>query len=260
MRCPNCGGLNPDDARWCGQCFIRFDGTREQSASARTPPSSDIAVNPEEPAETPDSDGSRLDIDASSELTALNITGVTWGPLPGEDPLKPAETTAPAPRAVPGGDEATWKCPVCQTVNEITAEQCRTCGRSFWQTLRTQTSRPKAIKGNPVLASLLSLLPGAGHLYLRRFGESVARLILSAWWLSTAIVLSGPRPVTVNRTFFLLAFVALVVISMIETYRQADDPDAPPLLSSRVLFYWSLGMMLVLFLGIVLVGASLRRS
>lgn len=38
MRCPHCGGLNPADARWCGQCLAKFTAPPPESPPGPPPP------------------------------------------------------------------------------------------------------------------------------------------------------------------------------------------------------------------------------
>lgn len=155
---------------------------------------------------------------------------------------------------------ATWQCPVCLAENPLTADVCSSCGTLLFEALRSETSKPAGVKANPTVAAVLSLVPGGGHLYLRRIADAVARLLIALWWAATAFAVSGRNPALfMVRTLFWLAFVALAVICGFDAYRQAEEPEAKPVLSSRLLLYWSLGMLAVLAFGLSIIAFSLQR-
>lgn len=230
MRCPNCGGLNKDDAKWCGQCLMRFDRiTAGGPASASGPPASISPAVPASPQQ------------ARTEALASPAVAPAFGDEEG--------------RAL-----ATWKCPVCLTENPLTLDVCSSCGTSLFEAFRAGTSKTAGVRGNPTVAAALSVLPGAGHIYLRRIGDASARLLIAAWWVGTAFAVSGRSPASLMvRVVFWLALVALATISAFDAYRQAEEPKAKPLLSSRLLLYWSLGMLGVLVLGLSVVTFSVQR-
>lgn len=202
MRCPNCGGLNSESAKWCGQCLASFDASRSS-------PSREIAVGP----------------DHVESLPAVDDQEVRPG----------------------------WTCPACHATNPISLDVCTDCGTGIFDAIRSTSLAAPGVKGSPELALALSILPGVGHLYLKRVGEGVLRLLLGVWWLGTAVAIpSGSGVLTLLRILFLIAVAALALVSMLETYRQASEPRAEPILAGRPLLFWTLGMIGVLTVGLML--------
>lgn len=123
----------------------------------------------------------------------------------------------------------------------------------MFQALRSASARVVGRKGSPGIAAALSVIPGAGQLYLKRGGEAATRLILAAWWLGTAFAIPGGVPASgMVRVLFITAFVALAALSMTDAYRQANDPGVVSVLSARLLLYWSFGMLGLLAAGLVI--------
>lgn len=240
MRCANCRGLNRDDAKWCSQCLMRFDKPAGGvlGAEATVIPALPLVPTPQSPAESPPLSYSEVDPAADRTIGAVASSAHEGG----------------------AGVAATWRCTVCLNENPLTADICSSCGTGFFDVLRSTTSKRLGVKGNPAVAAALSIIPGAGHVYLRRIGEAAARLMIAVWWAGTALAVSGRRPATLMvRVLFWLALVALAAISAFDAYRQADDPDATSTLSSRLLLYWSLGMLVILVFGLTVVTFSAQR-
>lgn len=236
MRCPNCGGLNADNAKWCGQCLVRFDrgapaGIRsEQGPTSEAPP----VASPEA-------------ADLLGELRDLGDTGAAGLP-PGQAAPELSE------------DSRAWRCPTCGARNAIAEDRCRECGTGLFEAFRSKLAVSRGVKGSPELAAGLSVVPGLGHLYLRRPAEAALRFILAVWWAGTAWAIPAePAASLPVRILFIFATVALVGLSMFDAYRQASDLQARPILGGRILLYWSLAMIAILTLGLMFAAAVASR-
>lgn len=234
MRCPRCNALNPDDAAWCTLCLTPF----------RAPAS-------EETGKTPDP-GDVLDSGPLAHVPANPRPA-----LPGEAPVGPSGLVRRR------GEELFWRCPNCEGENDIEENRCPTCGTGFFDALGLPGGAAAPIQGarekrNPNVAAGLSILPGAGQMYLGLVGDGVVRLMLAAWWFATALLLRGAAMAPV-RMLFLVAWAALVCVSAADGYRQAGDPRAAPVLTRKVILYASLALMGVLFVGATMSVVAARR-
>jgi hypothetical protein len=147
-----------------------------------------------------------------------------------------------------------WTCSVCQTINVVEADVCAACGSSLFESLKRSEAMAKqeTFEGkNAYTAAGLSFLPGLGHFYLGLVAEGVIRIILFAWWFSFAIVLPDRAgPMAGVRVILLIASIALIVISAIDSYRSVEEPGTAPILNRRVILYSSLTVI-----GLLVVGA-----
>jgi hypothetical protein len=227
MRCPNCGGFNPEDASWCGQCYARFDGRRVKGTSS--------------------GEASELQ-EAFASLAPSNFE-VTEGPFAETlEESKPAGSSSRLP----------WACSVCGTSNSLELNRCRACGSSIAQTFGGLTApEPAATLRDPKVAAALSIVPGAGHLYLGQTAQGVVRLILAAWWLGTAFVLSA-EALSPIRLLFLSAWAFLAGVSVIDAYRAAGADRRPPILSRQMILYLSLALIAILTFGTMGLFVSAR--
>lgn len=232
MRCPRCGGLNPQGAEWCGQCFTRF----EVAGSASKPQAG--------PGSPPDAE------DATAETS---VFAEVYG-----EPEPPPLASRARPEIEPAmpkteGARPQWGCPVCRGRNDLDRDTCATCGTSMFSAFGhragpAETREPR----NPRLAAALSILPGMGHIYLGRSGDAVVRITLALWWFGLAVMLGGVSALRPIGAVFLIAGTGLVVITMSDAYRQAEDPEAEPFLSRRVILYASLALVGVLIFGVTM--------
>ena len=110
VRCTSCGGLNPQGALWCGQCFARFGA-----------PSAPLAEPAVAAAEVPGEGG------APSSLAPVATAGTPFGV---------------------SGRNVTWMCGACGTNNTYVADACGGCGISFAASLElSRKMEPAAILG-----------------------------------------------------------------------------------------------------------------
>ncbi len=236
VRCPACGGLNPADADWCGQCLKRF-----------TPP----------PPPTP----TVLPTRAAEPADAKAMATVT--PLP---------TAAAAGVAVDPGSVGTqrgafrvtehgilWRCARCETENPIEVQTCSVCGADFAATVRPPP--PERPERDPGMTTLISLfLPGAGHAYLGMWGQAIARGMLSGW-LVLAMLLSafiGAGGSTFVTIMFAGAAFALWGITAHDAYRSARGEETMVLLKGRRLTYAVFG--LIFLTTVILVALAISNS
>lgn len=234
MNCPNCNSLNPDDAEWCSLCLTRF----------------------EEPLLVP----KLQPTDPQTEQVWQSIAGEAPGPQGHDDPAPPPQRlqSGPIVRTERG---LIWSCPSCDNKNDLEQEICPVCGTSFYDAFKPPE---EAIGPNRALSSqvaaLLSLIPGAGHIYAGRVAEGVTRLFLATWWTLTIILVPASLPMlALTKIVYVLALMGLMAISAVEASRAAVDPRSISLLSTRAILYASMSLVGVLVISSVAASVALRR-
>ncbi len=222
VRCARCGAGNPAGATWCGQCHARFEASADEAADRA--------------ADAPGTDTPGHDAPAS--------VGPSWSmPVVDRD-----------------GGEVHWTCPLCQTRNPLDAGTCERCGSTLASFFATRAAEPSRRSSVRVAVALSAVLPGLGHWALGKAGAAVARAILFVWTVGLSVLLLA-RPPAAGRAavlavcvVFLIAAVAIWVVSMLETMRLAEGDDRPML--PRHAFTWlTAGLSVVLMLG--LLGAAM---
>jgi hypothetical protein len=140
---------------------------------------------------------------------------------------------------------ATWTCPTCQRTNAIELDACEVCGTPFAALFRQDERRPSVDPRTALARSLL--FPGLGHRALGRGADGVARGMLFLWTFGTTILIlvSGPSSGPVAGLLALYGLLALVVytVTALEAYRIAQGGG--PLVSSRVLLWGAVSLVLV---------------
>lgn len=238
IRCPHCGGLNPADAQWCGQCLKPFEraapapeAAPDQQATVVAAPDSGVAAPPAEPG------------------------------LGAETPVAPARPTAASsgsPRAFSVSAEGiTWTCPTCQTGNPIESNVCSVCGTTFAQMVNPGPQRPER---DPNTAALVSLFyPGAGHAYLGMWSDAIARAVVSTWAIAVALIAGFASGQAAGRLitilFGIIAF-GLWAVAAHDAYRSARHETTQVILRGRGFLYLVLGMLGLLLL--IVVGSTLN--
>jgi hypothetical protein len=171
-----------------------------------------------------------------------------------------AEATTPpsavSPVAEPVG--AFWPCPVCGARNPIVLEACEICGTPFAAVMRGDAR----LAVDPKKAFARSLLyPGLGHAMLGYSIDGFARGAVFALGVCIAIFLPLSVPITglVVLAVVLAAATAVgvYVLSAVETKQLAQRRGL--LLSSKVLLWGGVGLMLVTVGAIALSVASETR-
>lgn len=227
MRCPNCGALNPDAASWCSLCFQRFDDKNEQQDPA--PPAEQETIGEVHPV----SPEAPVDFLGATAIPSIDLA----------DPLGEQTTTVRRGLVKEGEEVVGWLCPKCEHRNVMETNVCVVCGTSLFSVFQPETPPKEFAAKNPAVAAALSIIPGAGHLYLDRIGEAVARLSLAFWWMGAVVGLRTSGALAILRIVFALASVALVGLSAYDAYRQASDPNVRPALSRKVMLYATLGLV-----------------
>ncbi len=165
------------------------------------------------------------------------------------------------PEIAKDGAEPTWICPACDTPNPIEATACSRCGSAFTSFLsegREPAPRKASAPGRAV--ALTAVLPGLGHVSLRRVGLGVARAMLYLWSLGLSLLLLI-RPPAAGRTVvrlvgvvFLLSAAGVWIVSMMETMRLAEG-DERPVIPRNALTWVAAGLSVILVMG--LLGSAL---
>lgn len=165
----------------------------------------------------------------------------------------PAEATTRGPFTVVG-QNVSWTCARCETVNDMDTNICRVCGASLADTLRPPgPERPARDPGTVAMYSLF--LPGAGHAYLGLWGQAIARAVISIWVVGVTLFVSiqgGVAGSAAIAVLFGLAALALWIVAAHDAYREALGDPASVVLRPRYFFYVVLGLLGILILPIIL--------
>jgi hypothetical protein len=161
-----------------------------------------------------------------------------------------------APSEEPVG--AFWPCPVCGARNPIVLEACEICGTPFAAVMRGDTR----LAVDPKKAFARSLMyPGLGHAMLGYSIDGFARGAVFALGVFIAIFLPLSVPITGLVVLAVVLAVAtavgVYVLSAVETKQLAQRRGL--LLSSKVLLWGGVGLMLVTVGAIALSVASETR-
>lgn len=169
-----------------------------------------------------------------------------------------AKASDPAAPVAVTDDGITWRCRMCEHVNDLAASTCGVCGSPFAATVYGPEAEPEPRDANT--AALLSLfLPGAGHGYLGRWPEAIARAVLSLFVVAVALVgafADGvPGSLLLAGMFGLAAF-ALWAGAAHDAYRSARGEDDLVILRGRRYMYVTFALMGVLMMGLVVAFVS----
>lgn len=227
LRCPNCGGLNPPEAEWCGQCLQRF--------VARTPP-----PPPPPPGMT----------DAAATSAAAQTPGPVAAPAPGPVAVQKRGAFTVTEEGIK------WTCQRCETENPLEESICSVCGTTFADSMRPPVERPVRDPNTVAMYSLF--FPGAGHWYLGMKGSAVARGILSTWVVLVAILAAVGGSVLMAAIFGLAAFV-LWVLAAHDGYREARGETSAVILKPRMFVYVVIGLLLLMVTMLVTTSFRVNR-
>jgi len=165
-RCHACGATNADSADWCGQCYASL-------------------VTADEPAAPPES------------ATAPTADAPTVSTTAAEEAAGSSPDMAEGFRR--SGDTVEWQCPTCEDWNSVDALRCGACATPLsarWERRDADAATPLSVRFDEPWTAALALsavIPGAGHIGLRRYGSGIARAVLFAVWLTggVALLVSG---------------------------------------------------------------------
>ncbi len=248
MRCPACGARNAETAEWCTQCYVRLDGASSGAPAAAPdgPPAAPTTTPP-----------------ATHEVTPGPATGpapVTPEVPAGSGPGPGAEATSDGRfRRTPEGID--WRCELCETWNPLERTTCSSCRSPFARTIAptAEVELPDVDETTAVIVSML--LPGAGHLMLKRTGAGILRMILYVSWLVGGLLLlraaASSSQSLVPAAPLLLGALAVLVASAVEVQQMTTDNDLT-ILTPRVtlwLVVGVLGMLMMSFLGAALTAS-----
>ncbi len=208
MRCANCGGLNPVEAEWCGQCFEKFGAAPGSPPVAGGTPARVVRG----PAGAPD------DADVHGGRGPFVVTA----------------------------EEILWQCAICGQSHPLHADRCSVCGAAFADVLRSEPERPQRDPNTAALLSLF--LPGAGHGYVGLWGQAVARGVLSAFSVMAFLVTasSGGNSMPIAMVFGAVAF-GVWAAAAHDAYREATGDGDQVLLTGKRVLYLVLGLLALLF-------------
>ncbi len=241
MNCPNCNTPNSESARWCALCLEKFDGRPNVFTSA--PPIVNVVAPPPAPVYPPQP----MAPPPAPVYPPQPTSQLLERPSPTEGRLLP-----PRPPLRKVGDELVWTCPSCARDNSFDQNNCGVCGASLYDMFRTPVETHRAQDQNPNIAAALSLIPGGGHLYLRQVGQGIIRMTLGAWWLLSAIFIAGANKLLdFIQYMFWIAFIGLIVVSVLDARALADDPDATQFLTGKVVRYAALTLAAAAVLGML---------
>jgi hypothetical protein len=251
-KCQGCGATNRAGAQWCGQCF----------AAPTTPDAEPARSSPEAPplAEAePVRDGTPTSLEQALLLLAKR-TGGSTAPAPTrrqqdlassatEAPLdsRPVDAAAKVAEVNAGsfsvrGEAITWACKWCEARNPLAEQRCTVCGAGFGEILKEE--KPLVARDPGTVALISLFFPGAGHAYMGRWGQAVARAVISLWALLVCFFagVQGGQGIMLAAVFGVIAF-ALWVIAAHDAYREASGSSALALIKSNHFLYLVLGLL-----------------
>lgn len=255
MRCQNCGGLNPATAEWCGQCMKRFTAPPPPppppiDPTTHSTPSDPI---PSDPSSVVPDDGPRGAIAAGLRHKASRNASTVM-----EEDLPVAHAVERGPFTVVG-ERVAWRCVQCGTSNPIDDVVCSVCSAPFAATIAEPDPIPSS---DPRTAAFLSLLfPGIGHAYIGDWGAAIARAVLSLWVLGLAIVMVTGSDIPGSAglaIIFGFSATGLWLVAAHDAYRSSGGSEALVILRGRRYLYVTVGLLGILFMGLVLATFASR--
>lgn len=211
------------DAEWCGQCYARLDRAGVGSAQAAQ------------------GQGSAQAAKEPQGQVAAQVT------LSGSGSVRRTDRGL------------LWTCPRCDSENPIEWRVCSRCGTKFERLFGASDERPKF---DPDRAMRLSLLfPGAGHIAAGRAADGIARAVVFVWTALTAVtflVMRGGRPGPFLAVLlpYVAAAVGVYAVSVVDARRAAEGD--PPVVSSRMMLYGVVGLILFTVATLFLFSARVR--
>ncbi|MDQ5816446.1 MAG: hypothetical protein M3516_09170 [Actinomycetota bacterium] len=273
MRCPHCGGLNPRDAEWCGQCLTSFVAqpvTAGQAAPASAPPRPAYvpgAGNPAPPVHLPGAANGNAPVPAP-ENGAPRVPGadhprhdrVVGTSAVSSNGHGRGTATDTLPKSFKVTDSGiSWACRMCETENPLAVSTCSVCGSTFAQTLKEPEE--KVIKRDPGTVTLISMfLPGAGHAYLGLWPQAIARAVISFLVVAVTVlaaVAPGSQSKALAGVFFMVSF-GWWAVTAHDAYREATHRHYAVILKDRSFLFVVLGILLLLTAMVVVTLAGAR--
>jgi hypothetical protein len=255
MRCPSCGARNREGADWCTQCYepMPADGAAP-AASGPDPAASGSAPAASGPPPAP---------------PVEEVAVPTGGYSPREELLHAAEaatrevepTQTSDPRFRRTSEGLDWRCEVCESWNPIEVLRCRSCGQPFARTVGDEEPEPSSYVSESTALVASMLLPGLGHVLMKRTATGVGRAILySTWVVGGALLLVsaiGAGQAALPAIPLLLGALIIWAGSLYDTLH-LHRGSGTELLRPRILLWLAvvvIGMLLLSFLGSALTVA-----
>lgn len=235
-RCPRCGGLVRPEAEWCGQCLAPLGPAVEDQPGA--------------PYQRTGSAPSDEAVRSTSEAA----------PSVGKPRVSASTASIPGEKVRSGEHGIVWDCPTCGTENPLEAATCSGCGSPFSRLFEQPTSVPKVDPGRALSLSLL--FPGLGHVAAGQAAEGLARAVVFAYALITAIIVlvsrwgPGLGPFLPLFVICLLAAVPLYAVSAVDAGRAVRRER--PVLSMRALLYGAAALIVTTV--VIMVTLSIRAG
>lgn len=257
MTCPACGATNPDDARWCLQCFTEFDAGPADDGPAQDPAAGPAGAAGTPPA-APGQPGPGQAADAAPEPDGGSGSGRV------EPPASAVAATADG-RFRGDGEALDWRCPDCARWNPLERTTCEACGAALTDLFgpADHEREPAAADADPTVVRVVTaLVPGVGHALLGRVGAGLARAAVWALWVVGGVALllqarsaGGPA---IAAAPLLLGAVVLWGLTQHDAHvllagRRADEQ----LLTPRVFLWLVVGVVGLLMLAFVAAALSL---
>ena len=136
---------------------------------------------------------------------------------------------------------------MCDAENPLQATACSVCGSSFADTVR-EPDRSVESK-DPNMAALLSLfLPGAGHAYLGRWPQAIARATVSFFLFLVTAISIGARGGTSTLVAVVFALVSFLwwAVAAHDAYREGSGDASRAVLRDRMFTYAVLGIFVLM--------------
>ncbi len=139
-------------------------------------------------------------------------------------------------------------------------QACTVCGTAFSRLVEPpkESQRPERDPGVTTLVSFA--FPGAGHAYLKMWGQAITRATLGIW-LILVVFISGiqkgvPGSAAIAVIFGLATF-GLWAVSAHDAFQEASGKPGAVLLSGKVVLYGVLGLLgLLIFMMMPAIFAS----
>jgi ribosomal protein L40E len=264
IRCPRCGALNPAGAEWCNQCLAVFHAPEpEPPPAAVEVPQAEPQVEATVAAPVTARAESSVQVEVDTGQVDTGQVGEAQDDEAQDDTGQPAAPVVATP--VQHGAFSvsaagiTWTCPICETVNPLSASICDVCGATFAEALGEK--KPELPNKDPNTAALVSfILPGAGHAYLGLWGQAIARGIFGLWAL-LVVVISTASDQTGTKTIavvFGLVTLVLWVLGAHDAFREARHEPGQVVLKGKVYLYLMLGLLMLLM--VLLMVTSMRQT
>jgi hypothetical protein len=189
------------------------------------------------------------------------------------EPPAPAPTRGPAAAAAADGEQRTdtpgsgardvrsvdgeveWRCTRCDGWNPLGVGRCRTCDAPRHGFGDLAAPPPIDAADRPRLVAATALVPGLGHLLVRRTGSGLARALLGLGWLAGGLaVLRGEGAGVLPAAPLLLGAAVIWAGSLHDVLALVDG--GRELLTPRTLLWATGGVLLALLVTLAVTAGA----